>query len=176
MFSFVACRRNLTGYFYLRTNMTDFTIRKHIRCKDDGVNDYIEALENFIINLKAENTNRLIFKLDELNGVIADDVQKIIDGEMFEEVEIPSLDSEEGFIKVNVSKLKVLNDEKNSKVFERTMMLYGKLKELKETANVVKSMIPAIEEKEEEQELTIDKSTNIFEQIQEKHYNRKKTK
>lgn len=176
MFSFVVCRGNLTDYFILRTNMTDFTIRKHIRCKDDGVNDYIEALENFIINLKAENTNRLIFKLDELNGVIADDVQMIINGETTEEAQIPALDTADGFITVNVSKLRVLNDSKDSKIFDRVLSLYGKLKDLKETSNVVKSMIPVIEEKEDEQEILIDKTTNIFEQIQEKHYNRKKTK
>lgn len=155
--------------------MEDFKIRKTIRSNDCGVNDYIEALENFITNLKADNTNRLIFKLDELNGVIADDVQMIIDGDTYEEKEIYNSELETN-VTVQISKLKVLNDDKKSAVFDRTMTLYGKLKDLKETSNVVKSMIPEIEEiKEETKEITIDRSSNVFEQLQEKHYNRKKT-
>lgn len=152
--------------------MEDFKIRKSIRCSDDGVNDYIEALEGFIVSLKAENTNRLIFKLDELNGVIADDVQMIIDGETFFEKEITIGEETET---VNISKLKVLNDDGKSKIFDRILSLYGKLKDLRETANIVKGMIPEIEEVKQDT-FKIDPSVNVFEQIQEKHYQKRKTK
>lgn len=152
--------------------MEEFKIRKSIRCNDEGVNDYITALENFIINLKAENTNRLIFKLDELNGVIADDVQKIIDGDAFDDVEIFNSKTEEMEI-IQRSTLKILSDSKDSKTYDRVLALYGKLKDLKETSNVVKAMIPEVEENQKE-EIEIDKNSNIFEQLQEKHYQKKK--
>lgn len=152
--------------------MEEFKIRKSIRCNDEGVNDYITALENFIINLKAENTNRLIFKLDELNGVIADDVQKIIDGDAFDDVEIFNSKTEEMEI-IQRSTLKILSDSKDSKTYDRVLALYGKLKDLKETSNVVKAMIPEVEENQKE-EIEIDKNYNIFEQLQEKHYQKKK--
>jgi len=134
--------------------MEEFKIRKSIRCSDDGVNDYITALENFITNLKAENTNRLIFKLDELNGVIADDVQMIIDGEAFIDVEVTNTKTGEVEM-AQRSLLKILSDSKDSKTFDRTMTLYGKLKDLKETANIVKAMIPEIEEAKANQKESI---------------------
>lgn len=129
--------------------MEEFKIRKSIRCSDDGVNDYITALENFITNLKAENTNRLIFKLDELNGVIADDVQRIIDGTAYDTI---AMGDEED---IQRSNLKVLNDDAKSKTFDRILALYGKLKDLKETANLVKAMIPEIEEAKANQKESI---------------------
>lgn len=130
--------------------MEEFKIRKSIRCSDDGVNDYITALENFITDLKAENTNRLIFKLDELNGVIADDVQMIIDGTAY--TTIPAGEDEED---IQLSNLKVLNDNAKSKMFDRVLALYGKIKDLKETANLVKGMIPEVEEVKSKQKESI---------------------
>lgn len=143
--------------------MEDFKIRKHLRTKDDSINEYIESLENFILNLKAENTNRLIFKLDELNGIIADDVQLIIDGEAFEEKEIYS-EKTDSYFPVTVSKLKILSDSKDSKTFDRTMALYGKLRDLELVSKIVKDMLPEVEEKEKTK-VKLDKSKNIFEQL-----------
>lgn len=156
--------------------MEDFKIRKHIRCGDEGVNDYIEGLENFILNLKASNTNRLIFKLDELNGVFADDLQMIIDGDDFSEIEVPILGEEDGFDTVKMSKLKVLTGDKDNRVFERIISLYGKLKDLKETANIVKGMIPEVEEPkiEAKKSIAIDASKPIVEQLQERHWKKNK--
>jgi hypothetical protein len=143
--------------------MEDFKIRKHLRTQDDSINEYIESLENFILNLKAENTNRLIFKLDELNGIIADDVQLIIDGEAFEEKEIYS-EKTDSYFPVTVSRLKILSDSKDSKTFDRTMALYGKLRDLELVSKIVKDMLPEVEEKEKTK-VKVDKSKNIFEQL-----------
>lgn len=148
--------------------MEDFKIRKQIRCKDVGVNDYIESLENFILNLKASNTNRLIFKLDELNGVFADDIQMIIDGDDFTEIEVPRLDAEGSVDTIRTSCLKVLTGDKDNKVFERIISLYGKLKDLKETANIVKGMIPEVEELKldgKKPRVKLEGGGNTYEQI-----------
>ena len=45
---------------------------------DDGLNDYIEQLERYFLELKASNTLNLIMKLDEMNGTIVDDLDKVI--------------------------------------------------------------------------------------------------
>lgn len=149
--------------------MIDFKIRKHIRSKDDGVNDYIEALEKYITSLKASNTNTLIFKLDELNGTISEDVQKIIDGESIEYVEVEYKDKDTGELctkEVSRSTLKVLNDDRDSKVFDRVMTLYGKLKDLKSVSDYVSSLIPdIIEEEELVKKVIIERGTNPMEQI-----------
>lgn len=138
----------------------DIKIRKHIRSKnDEGVNDYIEQLENYISSLKASNTNQLIFKLDELNGAIVDDLQKIIDDEAFE---TRVVDGEA----VEVSKLKLLNDSKDSKVFDRVMILFSKLKDLKSVADHVSSLIPEIEESAVEvPKVKVEKGKNVFESL-----------
>ena len=138
----------------------DIKIRKHIRSKnDEGVNDYIEQLENYISSLKASNTNQLIFKLDELNGAIVDDLQKIIDDEAFE---TRVIDGEA----VEVSKLKLLNDSKDSKVFDRVMTLFTKLKDLKSVADHVASLIPEVEDEAVEvPKVKVEKGKNVFESL-----------
>lgn len=147
----------------------ELTIKKHMRSKDDdGLNDYIESLENYILGLQASNTNRLIFKLDEVNGLIADDLDMIINGNDWEStpMELEGLSLDTGF-----SKLKVLSDSKDSKTFERIMVLYTKVKDIKSVADMVKAMVPKDEEEEikkqkevEEGKGIIDPTVNAFEQ------------
>lgn len=130
----------------------DLTIKKHMRSStDEGLNDYIEQLENYFLTLRASNTNTLIFKLDELNGAISEDVQKILDGESVEYIMVGVKDPVTGGIvqtEVCRSTLKVLNDDKDSKVFDRCMTLYGKIKDMKAVADYVSAMIPPIEKQE----------------------------
>lgn len=137
-----------------------FKIRKHIRSKnDDGVNDYIEALEDYILNLKASNTLNLIFKLDEINGTIVEDLDKVINGEA---VEHKMVDGE----LAEISNLKVLHESSQNKTFDRVMVLFSKLKDLKAVSDLVSQMIPEIEEKQSVKEkVKIDKSKPIYEQL-----------
>lgn len=142
--------------------MTNIKIRKHIRSKtDDGVNDYIESLENFILELKASNTLNLIFKLDEINGTIVEDLDKVISGEA---VKHEVVDGE----LVEISQLKVLHESSQNKTFDRVMVLFSKLKDLKAVADLVASMIPDIEEQESiKSKIKLEKGKNLFESIQE---------
>lgn len=142
--------------------MTDFKIRKHIRSKtDDGVNDYIESLENFILELKASNTLNLIFKLDEINGTIVEDLDKVISGEA---VKHEVIDGE----LVEISQLKVLHESSQNKTFDRVMVLFSKLKDLKAVADLVATMVPDIEEQESiKSKIKLEKGKNLFESIQE---------
>lgn len=137
-------------------------IRKYIRSKDDdGVNDYIESLENYITELKASNTLNLIFKLDEINGTIIDDLDKVISGE---DIEHKVVDGE----LVEVSTLKVLHESSQNKTFDRVMTLFTKLKDIKAVSDLVKQMVPEVEEQESiKSKIKIEKGKNIFESIQE---------
>lgn len=139
-----------------------FKIRTHIRSKnDDGVNDYIEALENYILGLKASNTLNLIFKLDEVNGTIVEDLDKVITGDA---VEHKMIDGE----LVEISNLKVLHESGQNKTFDRVMVLFSKLKDLKNVSDMVQSMIPEVEEKASiKEKVKLDKSKPVFEGLQE---------
>lgn len=159
--------------------MEEFKIRKYIRSKDDeGVNDYIEALEGYILELKNKHTNRLLMKLEELNGVIADDIDKIITGEHVEERTKVSVetDKETGDVVEHettyyVSTLKVLVDEKDSKVMDRVMSLYGRISQIQAVSQAIQGLVPEVEEDkgkkvEDSKELRLD--GNIFEALQQK--------
>lgn len=138
----------------------DVKIKTHLRSKTEkDVNEYINTLENYIIDLKASNTLNLIFKLDEINGIIVEDLDKVINGEASE---WRVIDGET----VEISNLKVLNDSKDSKVYDRVMTLYGKLKDLQAVSDLVKKMIPEIEEQESvKDKIKYDKSKPVFEGI-----------
>lgn len=144
-------------------------IKKHMRSKtDEGLNDYIESLENYFLELKANNTLRLIFKLDEMNGLIADDIDKIIRGEDWEDAPIDIGEDEENSIILNTGRttLKILSDSKDSKVFDRVMVLYTKLKDLKSVTEHVANLLPEVEEVEEEKvDVKITKGKNAFEDV-----------
>jgi len=141
---------------------TQIKIKKYMRSKDDdALNDYIESLENYISSLKASNTLNLIFKLDEINGTIVEDLDKVINGEAIEHVKI------DGEL-VEVSKLKVLHESSQNKTFDRVMVLFSKLKDLKAVADLVASMIPEVEEQESiKSKIKLEKGKNLFESIQE---------
>lgn len=141
--------------------MEDFTIRKHIRSKDKGVNDYIESLENYILEKNASKTNELLMELDNLNGVIAEDINLISQGDIYDEVE-EMKDGE--IITSKVSKLKVMNDDKDSKIFDRVLALYGKVKDIKSVQEVVNSMLPEVEENENIGDV-VEIKTNPFEDV-----------
>lgn len=133
---------------------------------DEGLNDYIESLENYFLEIKASNTMNLIFKLDEINGTIVEDLEKINNGEATEIIQIPSLNPDAPDSIYEKSTLKVLNDSKDSKVFDRVMTLFSKLKDLKSVTDFVKAMLPEVEEEEvEEVDVKITKGKNAFEDI-----------
>lgn len=141
--------------------MEEFIIRKHVRSKDDkGVNDYIESLESYILEQNASNTNELLMELDNLNGVIAEDIRLISTGDIYDEVE-EIIDGEVEIFKK--SKLKVMNDDKDSKIFDRVLALYGRVKDIKAVSEVVISMLPKIEDISEEDKVEI--KTNPFEDV-----------
>lgn len=131
-----------------------------MRSKDDnGLNDYIEQLERYFLELKASNTLNLIMKLDEMNGTIVDDLDKVINGEAIEHRMI------EGEM-VEISNLRVLHESSQNKTFDRIMVLYSKLKDLKAVSDMVAQMIPEVEEKQSiKDKVKVDKSKPVFEQL-----------
>ena len=139
-------------------------IKKHIRSKtDEGINDYIEELENYILKLKASNTLSLIFKLDEINGTLVDDLDKVMNGEA---VEYRVIDGET----VEVSNLRVLHESSQNKTFDRIMTLYSKLKDLKSISDYVSALIPEVEEEATvvKEVVKVPEGVNMFEFAQKK--------
>lgn len=152
--------------------MEEFVIRKHIRSShDDGINDYIEALEGYILELKNKHTNRLLMKLEELNGVIADDIDKIITGDHVEERTKISIETDKDTGNITehettyyVSTLKVLVDEKDSKVMDRVMSLYGRISQIQAVSQAIQGLIPPVEEtKVEEGSTKLTVNSNPYE-------------
>lgn len=136
-------------------------IKRYMRSKDDdGLNDYIESLERYIEGLQASNTLKLIFKLDEINGTIVEDLDKVISGEAVQYVNVDGEVTE-------VSNLRVLHESSQNKTFDRVMVLFSKLKDLKAVSDLVKQMIPEVEEKESiKNKIKVDPNKNLFESIQ----------
>lgn len=152
-------------------------IKKYMRSKtDEGLNDYIESLENYLLEMKASNTMNVIFKLDEINGTIVEDLEKINNGEAVELIQIPSINPDTPDSIYEKSTLKVLNDSKDSKIFERVMVLFAKLKDLQTVADYVKQYVPEVEEEAPIDEIVktdLDPEVNAFEQMQKKFKGKK---
>src|SRR5699024_3337344 len=129
--------------------------------RSSDLNDYIESLENYILEKNASKTNELLMELDNLNGVIAEDINLISQGDIYDEVE----EMKDGEIIISkVSKLKVMNDDKDSKIFDRVLALYGKVKDIKSVQEVVNSMLPEVEENEKTGDV-VEIKTNPFDDV-----------
>lgn len=132
-----------------------FKINRKIRSGVEEVDEYITSLESFIDSISVSSTHKLILKLDELNGAIADDLDHILEY---------GIDDSDG------SMLRVLNDSKDSKIFERLMVLYSKMKEIQAVKVAKEELIPEEEETEKKNKTIIKEEIkgNVFEIAQRK--------
>lgn len=147
------------GFLFIG-QMEDFKINRKIRSGDKKVDDYIEELENYLLSLEANGTNRLIMKLEEVSGTISKDLDKILAGEDGDWV-----DDDDGEAKW-VSNLTILNDSNTSKTFDRVLTLYSKIGDIRAVSEAVKALVP--EEVKEDSEKDSKLEGNVFEAIQRK--------
>lgn len=146
------------GFLFIR-QMEDFKINRKIRSGDKKVDSYIEELENYLLSLEANGTNRLIMKLEEVSGTISKDLDKILAGEDGDWVD-------DGGEAKWVSNLTILNDSNTSKTFDRVLTLYSKIGDIRAVSEAVKALVP--EEVKEDSEKDSKLEGNVFEAIQRK--------
>lgn len=146
------------GFLFIR-QMEEFKINKKIRSGDKKVDSYIEEMENYLLSLEANGTNRLIMKLEEVSGTISKDLDKILAGEDGDWVD------DDGEAKW-VSNLTILNDSNTSKTFDRVLTLYSKIGDIRAVSEAVKALVP--EEVKEDSEKDSKLEGNVFEAIQRK--------
>lgn len=160
-----------------------FTIKKGIKTGNDQIDQYIEELHEYILNFETSNIKKLILSLDKLAGVIAEDIDMIINGTDWEEDPLNMAsdeDEEDVFINTGRSRLKVLSDSKDSKVYDRIMSLLQRVKDFELVSKAAKGLLPDVEEyveKTDQEELIKDIKLkgkgNSFEEMQDKHFKKR---
>lgn len=161
----------------------NFVIKSGIKTGDLMVDQYIEDLHDYILSFEASNIKKLILATDRLAGVIAEDIDKIIQGEDETEDEVLmgyNEDDEPIYEKMSKNNLKILSDSKDSKVYDRILNLISKIESFEKVSKAAKTLIPVVEEfypKSEDEELIKDLkltgSENNFEEMQTKHLSKR---
>jgi len=167
----------------MNEEVKNFVIKDGIKTGDPAVDQYIQDLHEYILSFEASNIKKLILATDRLAGVIAEDIDKIIQGEDETEDEMFTgydEDDEPVYEKVTKSNLKVLSDSKDSKVYDRILNLISKIESFEKVSKAAKSLIPVVEEftektQDEElvKELKLTGSENNFEEMQTKHLSKR---
>ena len=122
-------------------------IQKYKRSKtDDGLNDYIEALENHILEFNVDNVVKLVLSINKVAGIIVQDVDNIVEGR-------------EEFLTILVD---------DSKTFEKIQKIVEKIDSWKKVIDIAKAYIPEIEEVEQLADKLQLKGTYSFEEVQKK--------
>lgn len=159
----------------------DFKIIKGLVSGNPEIDEYIERLHAYLLGFETSNIKKLILSLDRMAGVIAEDVEKIIDGEdqTCDEVCVGH-DEDSGeplYEKIYSSTLKVLNDQKDSKIYDRVMNLFTKIESLNAVSKTAKSLIPEVveikqidAEEEFKKDVKLSGKGNSFEEMQSKHH------
>ncbi len=93
--------------------------------------DYVNYLQDWIERFDASNIKKLIVSIDEVSGIIADDI-RIIANSKEDDDEIDS-------------KLQMLGSKKN-KIYERFLSLIGQIKHFKGIGDMISEMKPTISE------------------------------
>lgn len=160
-------------------------LRRGLKTGDEEVDQYIEDLHNYLLSFETSNIKKLILSLDRMAGVLAEDVDMIIEGDDWES-HPTEIESEDGDHVVTIdtgrSRLRILTDSKDSKSFERVMSLMQRIKDIHEVAKIAKSYVPTAEDYQEPganaeqdliKEVKLKGTGNVFEEMQEKHFSKR---
>lgn len=132
--------------------MEAFKIKPFVRSGDPVIDRYLQEMEQFILNLEASNIKRMIVAIDNVAAGVADDLNSLMDEDSTHE-------------------LKVLSDDKESKIFDRFMTLVQKVDQFKSVAVHADSLRPGVAEyvdPNKRKAAVVDKDDNVFEQLQAK--------
>lgn len=139
--------------------------------------EYIDSLHDYIVNWEASSIKQMILALDDTALKITEDLRMINAGTAYT-VPFTKVDTDGTKIEFpSMCNLKVLNDDKDSKTYDRVMALVTKMKDFKAVCEMAEDIRPQIKHEKNEKEVpVIDIGENAFESIQEKHYNQRKGK
>lgn len=155
----------------------EFQLRLDLKSNEPEVSDYLDSLHKYLLEWDASSIKQMLVTLDETALMITEDLRMINRGEAYTPAHTVRTPDGKEFIFPEVSKLKVLNDDKKSATYERVMALVGKVDDFKKVCDMAEAIRPTIKKEEVvKEELKIDTTSNVFEQLQEKHYKKNKTK
>lgn len=144
----------------------EFQLRLDLKSGNSEVDNYLQTLHDYLINWEASSIKRMLLTLDETALEITKDLQLINSGNAY--TKPYSITSPDGNTVSfpEICKLKVLNDEKDSKIYDRVMTLVSKVKDFKSVCEMAENIRPTISKEEvKKKTLKIDSSQNIMEQI-----------
>ncbi len=144
----------------------EFQLRLDLKSEDPEITEYLADLHNYLLNWEASSIKNMLLSLDETASEIAKDLQMINRGEAFTPAYVVNTPDGGSIAFPEVCKLKVLNDSKDSKVYDRVLALVGKVKDFRSVCELAESMRPEIrKEQTKKKTLKIDPTKNIMEQI-----------
>ncbi len=92
--------------------------------------DYVNYLQDWIYQFEASNIKKLIMSIDEVSGIISDDVKLIAKSKDDDELD---------------NQLQMLGSKKN-KIYERFLSLIGQVKHFKSVGDMLNEMKPSVVE------------------------------
>lgn len=135
---------------------------------------YVTGLHEYITEFDASSIKRMIVSMDNIAYKIAEDIDLIAEGNDGEDVYNEDLE-----MNVWQSRLKILNDSKDSKTFDRLMVLAGKIESFKKVSDMAEAIRPTIVNKAEEakkEKVSVIEAGTGFEAISEQILNKNKKK
>ena len=137
--------------------MQKIKIDKNIRSGNAIVDEYLEGIENELLKKDTLAIHRLIYAANKISVVLANDLDLI------------STDRSD--------EARILSDDKESKTLERVMMLLKGVETFKSISDIADTMLPELVDViNKTAEVPIDRTSNVFEQLQEQHYKKNKSK
>lgn len=158
----------------------EFKVKPHLKSGVVEVDEYLEQIHEYLLKSSGSSIKQLIVSLDNIAMKMVYDLNLIIKGDIKEPDTVVSyLDEKTQKTKTKTiegaSKLTILTDD--SKIYEKTMGLINKIEDFKKLNQIAEAMRPEVEElKNQAENQKIDIHSNVFEQLQEQHYKRNKTK
>lgn len=143
-----------------------FKLRVGLKSGNEEVDEYLKELHDYLLNWEATSIKDMILTLDKTAKIIAEDLRMLNSGQAF----TPAYTVERGDTKVHFEeecKLKILNDSKDSKVYDRVMTLVGKVKDFKIVCDMAENIRPEIvdEKKAIKPKLKIEANESAYESI-----------
>lgn len=136
----------------------EFKIKPQLKSGVEEVDLYIFELHEYIKSFETSSIKKMLVAIDNVAQKIVDDLVLIAEGD--------------------TDSLSILSDDKESKVFDKISKIVEKVESWKKVSDMSEAMRPEVEEikSQEDAKVNIDIHSNIFEQLQEQHYKKNKSK
>jgi len=148
-----------------------FKIRPDLKSGIKEVDDYLNEIHDYVMNFDASNVKRLIIALDNVVGVMTDDIERISRGDIAEPdfTFVDEKTKKEKTIK-GASKLELLGNDTIMSTITTMIKMIGDFSVVSDKAA---SLRPEIAESIKKQEIKLAEG-NALEQLQEGKWNQRK--